>query len=135
MPFEITNQGDHLFGRFHGVITATDLDRVATEVEVVEDSIPTALDRITDLTAVDRFEVGFPAIFILATRRRERKFTKPIKSAIIVRDLVQFGLARMFQTLNDNPQIEIQILHSVTDARKWFTDQTEKETPAETGAS
>jgi hypothetical protein len=131
MPFEITNQGDFLFGRFYGVITAADLDRLATEVEVMEDSIPTAMDRISDLTAVDRFEVGYPAIFILAARRRLRQFTKPVKSAIIVQDPVQFGLARMFQTLNDNPQIAIQILHSVTEAKKWFTDGREKGTKPE----
>ncbi len=128
MPFEITNQGDYLFARFYGVITAADLDRLASEVEVLEDSIPTAMDRIADLTAVERFEVGFPAIYILATRRRARQFSKPIKSAIIVRDPVQFGLARMFQTLNDNPQIEIRILYNVTEAQKWFTDETAKGT-------
>jgi len=126
MPFEITNQGDFFLARLYGVITAADLDRLASAAEVVEDSIPTAMDRITDITAVERFDVGFPAIYILAGRRRARQFSKPVKSALIVRNPVQFGLARMFQTLNDNPRIEIRILHTVTEAKDWFADKTEK---------
>jgi len=128
MPFEITIQDDYFVFRLYGVVTSVDLDRIASEVEVLEDSIPTAIDRITDITSVERFDVGFPAVNILAGRRSVRQFSKPVKSAIIVRESVQFGLARMYQMLNDNSQIEIRILRSVTEAKDWFADKTEKGT-------
>jgi len=99
---------------------AADLEQLATEAEALEDSVPTAMDRISDITSVERFDVGFPAVSALALRRRVRKFSKGVKSAIIVQDLVQLGLTRMFQTLNDNPQIEIRILRSVPEAKEWF---------------
>jgi hypothetical protein len=120
MPFEIRNHGGYFHVRFHGIITAADLDRFADEAEAAEDSIPTALDRVTDLTSVEQFNVHFPDVEMLAARRRARRFSKPVKSAIIVRERVQLGLARMFQTLNDNPQIEIRIVHSVAEAENWF---------------
>jgi len=120
MPFEITNQGDFFLGRLHGIVTTADLDQLATDTAALEDSIPTSLDRICDITSVERFDVGFHAINALAERRRVRKFSKRVKSAIIVQDLVQKGIARMFQTLNDNPQIEIRIFRSVSEAKEWF---------------
>jgi hypothetical protein len=117
MPIEITNQGDFLFTRRYGIITAADLDQLATEAEALQDSVPTAMDRISDITAVERFDVGFSAVNALAARRRVRKVSNRVKSAIIVQDLVQLGLARMLRTLNDNPQIEIRIFCSVPKAK------------------
>jgi hypothetical protein len=120
MPFEITNQGDFFFGRLHGIVTTADLDQLATDTQAMEDSMPTSLDRICDIASVERFDVDFHAINALAERRRVRKFSKRVKSAIVVQDLVQLGIARMFQTLNDNPQIEIRIFRSVPEAKEWF---------------
>jgi hypothetical protein len=127
MPFEITNHGAFLFGRLYGTVTASDLDQLANDTEALEDSIPEALDRICDITAVARFEVGFSAVNALAERRRIRKFAKRVKSAIIVQDLVHLGIARMFQTLNDNPQIEIRIFRSTAEAKEWFLSGTSKQ--------
>ena len=128
MPFEIKNQGDLIFARLYGVVTPDDLKQFADDAEAIEESISTARDRITDLTAVERFDIGFPAMNALALRRRVRRFSRPVKSAIIVQDLVQVGMARMFQTLNDNPQIEIRILRSVAEAKKWFEEEMENQT-------
>ena len=125
MPFEISVESDFLFARLYGVITAADLDKIASEVEVIEDSLPTSMNRITDITAVEQFEVGFPDVNILAERRRTRVFSQPVKCAIIVREPVQFGLARMFQMLSDNSQIEVRILYSATEAKDWFSSTPE----------
>jgi hypothetical protein len=128
MPFEITIQCDIIFFRLYGVVTAADLDQIASDVEVMEDSLPIAMDRITDITSVERFDVGFPAVNILASRLRDRQFPRTIKSAIIVAEAVQFGLARMYQTLNENPQMEIRIVHSLNEARDWIANKAEKGT-------
>jgi len=44
-----------------------------------------------------------------------------IKSAIVANNPSQFGFARMFQTLNDNPQIEIRIFPAAESAMEWLT--------------
>jgi hypothetical protein len=122
MPFELTTPGAILFARVFGVFTAPELNHLADEAEIVEASQPIALDRITDLTAVERFEVGFQEIFYFAIRRSAQQFSRVVKSAIIVQDPVQFGFARMYEILNKNPQIRIRILRSVTEANGWFAD-------------
>jgi hypothetical protein len=36
---------------------------------------------------------------------------------------VQYGFARMFQTLNDNPRIEIEIFGDCESAQRWLNAQ------------
>ena len=122
MPFELTTPGAVLFARIFDVFTAPELNHMATEAEIAEASHPVSLDRITDLTAVERFEVGFREIFYFAIRRSAQRFSRVVKSAIVVQEPVQFGIARVYETLNENPQIQIRILRSVTEANEWFAD-------------
>ena len=129
MPFELTTPGAILFARVFGVFTAPELNHLATEAEIAEASHPVSLDRITDLTAVERFEVGFREIYYFAIRRSTQRFSRVVKSAIIVQDPVQYGIARNYESLNENPQIQIRILRSVTEAKEWFA--APKEAPNE----
>src|SRR5258708_4473347 len=122
MPFELTTPGATLFARVFGVFTAPELNHLATEAEIAEACYPVSLDRITDLTAVEDFEVGFREIYYFAIRRSAQRFSRVVKSAIVVQEPVQFGIARVYETLNENPQIQIRILRSLADAREWFAD-------------
>jgi hypothetical protein len=122
MPFELTTPSATLFARVFGTFTAPELNHLASEAEIVEASHPVSLDRITDLTAVERFEVGFREIFYFAIRRSAQRFSRVVKSAIIVQEPMQLWIARVYEALNDNPQIQIRILRSVTEANEWFAD-------------
>jgi hypothetical protein len=122
MPFELTTPGAILFARVFGVFTAPELNHLASAAEIAEASHPVSLDRITDLTAVERFEVGFREIFYFAIRRSVQRFSRVIKSAIIVQEPEQLGIARLYEALNENPQIQIRILQNVTEATAWFAE-------------
>src|SRR3954447_12656182 len=84
MPFELTTPGPILFARVFGVFTASELEQLAAEAEIAEASQPISLDRITDLTAVEHFEVGFREIFYFAIQRGAQRFSRVVKSAIVV---------------------------------------------------
>lgn len=122
MPFELTTPGAILFARVFGVFTAPELNHLADEAEIAEASQTISLDRITDLTAVERFEVGFREIYHFANRRSAQRFSRVVKSAIIVQDPVQLKVSHMYEALNENPQIWIRVLQSVTEATEWFAD-------------
>jgi len=122
MPFELTTRGAVMFARLFGVFTAPELNHMAAEAEIAEASHPVSLDRITDLTAVECFDVGFREIYYFAIRRSAQRFSRVVKSAIVVHDPEQQGIARVYEALNENPQIQIRILRSVTEATEWFAD-------------
>src|SRR4051794_7740837 len=122
MPFALTTPGPILFARILGVFTAPELDRLAAEAEAAEASHPVSLDRLTDLTAVERFEVGFRDISAFPPRRSAQRFSRVVKSAIVVQEPVQLGVALVYERLNTNPQIRLRILPSVPDAEEWFAE-------------
>ena len=119
MPFEIRDEGNYHSARLFGVLDGADLNAMTTEVERLEDA-GVLIDRITDLTSLDRVDVGFEEVFAVAQRRAERKVTAPIRSALVANRRVQFGFARMFQMLNDNPRILIRIFDNLKEAEQWL---------------
>lgn len=120
MPFEIHDEGPFLSARLFGILDLRDLNALVEEVERIESAAPAPKDRITDLTALDRIDVGFEEVFAVAHRRAQRQVTAPIRSALIAVQPVHFGFARMFQMLNDNPRINIRIFASRDEAVSWL---------------
>ena len=119
IPFEIRDEGKFHSGRLSGVLDQADLDAVMREVERLEEE-GVLKDRLTDLTGLDRIDVGFEEVFALAARRAEREVSAPIRSALVANRPVQFGFARMFQMLNDNPRIQIRIFGNLQEAQQWL---------------
>jgi len=119
MPYEFRDEGKYYYARLSGSLDRAELNAMTREVERLEDS-GVMLDRITDFTSVDRIDVGFEEVFAVAQRRAERRVVTPIKSALVANRPVQFGFARMFQMLNDNPRIQIRIFGSLEEAQQWL---------------
>src|SRR6185369_9544604 len=99
MPYEFRDEGTYYYARLSGSLDRAELNAMTQEVERLEDA-GVMLDRITDLTSVERIDVGFEEVFAVAQRRAERRVATPIRSALVANRPVQFGFARMFQMLN-----------------------------------
>ena len=125
MPFELMTTDAMLFARIFGVFTAPELNYLAAEAEIAEASHAVSLDRITDLTGVEHFEVEFRDIYYFAIRRGGQRFTRVVKSALVVQKAVQHDMASMYEALNENPQIQLRIVWSMAEAKKWFGEAGE----------
>ncbi|HEY7641884.1 MAG TPA: hypothetical protein VH814_19290 [Steroidobacteraceae bacterium] len=119
MPFEIRDEGGFFAARLFGVLDRTELNAVSSEVDRLDDA-GVLKDRLTDLTGLDRIDVGFEEVFALAQRRAQRPIRAPVRSALVACKPVQFGFARMFQMLNDNPRIQIRIFDTLAEAEQWL---------------
>jgi hypothetical protein len=122
MPYQFTTPDDIVLVRLFGVFTPRELDRLGTEAEIAEATHAVSRNRITDLTDVERFEVGFREIFNFAIRRSVQRFTRVVKSAIVARKPVQIAMARIYESVNVNSQIRVRIVSSVAEATEWFAD-------------
>jgi hypothetical protein len=105
---------------FSGTVTNADLVRAAAEIAEVEASCDVVPHRSADLRPIERLEIDFGGIFTLAEARRRLIFRNPFKTAIVASDIVHFGFARMFQTLNDHPQIVVAIFGDEEHALQWL---------------
>ena len=119
MPFEITDQHNHMLIRFLGTVTGSELLEAA-EIVQTKEAEQRAIDRVTDLTGIEELNFGYLDVDALAQTRRSLRFIAPIRSAVVASRPLHVGYARMFQTLNDNPAIEVRILGSMDEALAWL---------------
>ena len=57
-----------------------------------------------------------------ARRRRETRYPNPFRNAILAPQPVQYGYARMFQTLIDHPDITTQVFSDEAAALAWLNE-------------
>jgi hypothetical protein len=120
MPIDVTPTGDYLSVRVYGVITAADLLNYSLTTEAFERQSGHALDRISDVTGVEKFELSHRDVFEFADRRKRQHLPGIARTAIIATEPIQIGLSRMYQTMTENPNLEIKIVNSLAQAREWL---------------
>ena len=120
MPIELRSEGGIIRVTFYGTLTNRDLMMGAKDIGEIEAASEVVPHKLADLRPVERLEIDFPGVFALADARRRLTFANPFKTAILATDVVHFGFARMFQTLNDHPQIVIAIFDDEEQASAWL---------------
>jgi hypothetical protein len=122
MPYRIYSEGDTLRIDFDTVVTNEEFAAAVQELHQIESSGPAAPHRITDLSRSTGLNIKYPAIAAAARLRRAINFPNSFKSAIVAPEPVHLGLARMFATLNDHPQITIRIFPDLSAAQAWIAE-------------
>ena len=120
MAYEVSFDGPLLVVRLSGTVTGADLDAATDAVLSLEESGRTPRPRLTDVRDVTEPAIGYADIARVAERARTRPLVDPIRSAIVVKQPVQLGFARMFQILNEHPQITVHIFDDERAARTWL---------------
>jgi len=120
MPYKIAVENNVLRIALNGRITGGDLLDLAAETTNYEHGVDVVPHRITDMTGIAELAIHYPDVSNLAAKRRQLRFPNPFKSAIIACQVQHLGYARMFQTLNDNPQIAIRIFPDEASAGEWI---------------
>lgn len=130
MPYSVTQRGAMMKIVFSGTLTNDDLSRGADEVAEIERSCAVIPHRSADLRPVERLEIDFGGVLELAMKRRQLAFQNSFKSAVIAASTVHYGFARMYQTLNDHPQLCLAIFPDEDQAMEWL-NQAGTNPPAE----
>jgi hypothetical protein len=120
MPYTISVENQVVRCVMTGRITPEDLVALMGESKNYEENVEVVPHRITDLTGVEELALHYPDISALAEKRGQRRFPNAFKSAIIARDALHLGYARMYQNLNKNPQMVIRIFPEVAPALEWI---------------
>ena len=106
---------------FSGHLTDGDLATVAESLAEIEAAAEVSPDRLSDLTDVTSIALNFVAMELFAAKRRAAVLRNPVRSALVAPTQLQYGFARMFQTLNDHPEIEIQLFRDMDSGLHWIT--------------
>jgi hypothetical protein len=120
MPYTITIEPAFMRIVFNEGITNQELQALADAVLAVENASAIVPHRLTDLSAVAAPQLTYRGVRALVERRKALLLANPVKSALVAPHPIQYGFARMFQTLNDHPQITIEIFATVEAAEAWL---------------
>jgi hypothetical protein len=120
MPYKIATVGTYVEMRFVGAVSSQDIRDCLAELEQIESRSTPVPDRITDLSESEMVNISFDVLDELARRRTTTVLKNKVRSAIFAPRPVQYGLARMFQTLNDNPNIVVHVFWDGGHARNWL---------------
>ncbi|MEO7911135.1 MAG: hypothetical protein ABIV47_15940 [Roseiflexaceae bacterium] len=125
MPYRLTIEPGYLRITLVGQVVNQDLQSLADQLQALERELVVTPHRLTDLSAVVEPHLTYPDIRALVERRKTQLLANPIKSALVAPRPINVGFARMFQILNEHPQIDIQIFSTVEAAQDWLFDSAE----------
>ena len=98
--------------------TLTDEELRSHQRDVLADpDFESTLNQLWDLREVVRSETSSAALGDLA---RARSYSVGTKRALVAPRDVQFGMARMFQTLHDGAPEDLRVFRSLEEARDWL---------------
>ena len=105
---------------FFDDITSRDLFSLIDAIVAIERGRLVVPNRLTDLSQIAEALVTFTDMLAFVERPKVHRLANSVKSAIVASRPVQVGFARMFQMLNDHPQIEIELFDTVEVAEAWL---------------
>jgi len=120
MPHRIEVVEDLVEIRFWGRISAEEMRSYMAELSEIEATMNPVLDRITDISETTGIDLNFDAMGELGSGRVAIAFGNGFKSAFCAPGPLQFGIWRMFEALNQNPKIQIQVLKTKESAIEWL---------------
>ena len=103
---------------YWGSLNVTDVQEVAKDALGRE--VLVYKNRIEDTRDVTSVDLGFKELHEFAKTIRAVKLSRAVKTAILTKGTLQYGIARMFQMLTDDSPLKIEIFTDEAMARKWL---------------
>ncbi len=125
MPYRVELDEPFVRVCFTGTLTPSDLLGVGLALARHQHDLGREPDRLVDLSGVEATGVAFKLVMAAARYRRIEHFPNAFRSALFAPTETSHGFARIFQTINKNPQIEIRVFASMNEAEAWLGESVD----------
>ena len=119
MAYEFTEHPGYVQARLRGQVTMADLAAITGLLDKAEAAPGASPHRVFDITEAEDITVNFVAVHDFSARRRMVTLKNQVKTAIVAKTPVQFGCARMFQMVSQQPQTEVAVFSDAPSALAW----------------
>ena len=106
--------------RPEGVVDVKTLQRIAAQLERIEQERPELIRRLTDISNVTDARLTFYDFTRYSEERTYPSGSFQCKTAFFVESNAQYGFARMCQTVMENTQNTIRIFREMNEAARWL---------------
>lgn len=120
MPYHVALDGHYVRVWFTGVLTGRDLREVADELREHERGLGVVPDRLVDMSDMLATSGTFNLAILASRVRAVQRFPNTFRSALVSPRTEVAAFARIFRTLNRNPQIEVRVFETVAAAAAWL---------------
>ncbi len=120
MPFTYTLEDGLVHFRWSGVLTLADLQSISEVMPAVARQLGRAPQVLHNFDAVTSCDFPPIAAYEHSQQRRGIPIPNPVKSATIATTSEIRAMARVFQAVNHNPNLRMEIFGSEAAARAWL---------------
>ena len=106
---------------FSRTLTNSDLLEIVQKIKTIDTNNPVAPDGIVDMRDLDNIDLGFSDVNSFDESVRGHSLPNNVKVALLADRPIQYGFARMFQTLFNHPQVELEVIEDEKDALEWLS--------------
>jgi hypothetical protein len=120
MPFTLQETDGVLRVTIHGAAPVAELHDLLTAIETFIKARSHWPDSLVDLRGIDLAKLGLTDLLGLAKRREALTPPNAFRTAMIADSPTVLGFARMFQSVNHNPAITLELFQTLEAAEAWL---------------
>lgn len=125
MPYHFKIEHSYAAIELYGEVTSDDLSEIIGRFRDIESKTGVAPHRVADFSKAGEIKMNFAEVDHYVDVLKAKKWNNDAKSAIVARTDLQFGVARMFQSLAENSQVEVRIFSDPDAAVRWVVHEDE----------
>jgi Protein of unknown function (DUF3478). len=121
MPYSIDTSTKFIKVTYSGTLDNNDIQGVLKDSLIVGGNELNLINRIEDMRELHGIKIGFDELMDFTENLRTIQLPHAVKTAILTGNSLQYGIARMFQTILEHPQMEIKVFSHEEEACKWVS--------------
>lgn len=121
MAIQVVLEGDLLCINCTEIVSRADIEGLIADALRLETELKRSPDRIADLSQVKELTLRYDDIMRMKYARDTAPWHNPFKICAVATTPVQYGLARMFQMVNERSDIPFEIFPTREAALEWLS--------------
>ncbi|MDQ5981134.1 MAG: hypothetical protein QG602_4112 [Verrucomicrobiota bacterium] len=126
MPIRIQLLPDYVHVNWHGELTTQDLDLLSVEMPRIGWQIGHAPNVLHTFDETTGSALRYDAMHSYGRNLQQVKLPNPCRVASVCNHTIGFGLARMMQLINQNPDLDMKVFSEKEAALCWLTETPKK---------
>jgi hypothetical protein len=123
--YEMNLEGNVIRAQLFDGFDKNDLASVIEDLFETEKGLSPVPHKLVIVRA-ESLDLGFESMFTQARIRRIVEYCSDFKTAIVVNNTVNYGTARMWQSLMNSPQVKVKIFRVGDNAQDWLNSRVDE---------
>ena len=121
MSYSIDTSDKFIRVTYEGTLDNKDIQGVLRDGLIKDGKELNLINRIEDMRKLKGITIGFDELRGFTESLRTIQLPQTVKTAILTGNPLQYGIARMFQSILEHPQMKIEIFSNEEEANNWLS--------------